>query len=278
MRRTRVIIAFVALCSLQHVFAQDVTGTVIDSDTHGNLAFVNVGIIGKNIGTVTDSTGRFTLSLATANETDTLRLSLVGYKPKDLLVSEIKSKTVLTPISLTPQTIMLREIDVVSTALSRVVLGTKPESKLVNVGFIYNNLGHEIGSVFRNSREMIIDSIRLNIAKCKYPRLYLRLNIYTMIDGRIETIQRKPYYISITEKEALNHPTFDMSQHNVVVDSDFVVSVEIVRDLGEKGLYFYANLNDRKTPAIYRATSHANWIYMQHKSKPVGISIQVYGH
>jgi len=256
-------------------------GIVIDSVSNTPLPYVNIGIVEKNVGTVSDSTGYFKIPLDSQYDSDTLIFSLVGYAKRSFVVADFKmlNKSGPIKIGLKPQPIILNEITILSSESPPTVLGNKPGSRMVNAGFIYNQLGHEIGSVFRNkSNELIIDSVRLNFVKCNYDHVYLRLNVYKMEGDEIENVLQKPYYISLTRSAILNRPTFDMTEHHIVVNGDFLVSVELVKDLGEKGLYFYAKINDDTSPGIYRATSQSNWIYMQHKSQPVGISIQAFVH
>lgn len=260
---------------------QQYEGIVIDSVTNTPLPYVNIGIMGKNVGTVSDSSGYFKIELASKYESDTLRFSMVGYANRDFVVADFKEskKSGQLKIGLKPQPIVLKEVTVLSSESSRMVLGNKPKSRMVNAGFVYNKLGHEIGSVFRNkSNELIIDSVRLNFVKCNYDHIYLRLNIYKMDGDEIENILQKPYYISLTRDEILNSPILDVTNHHITVNGDFLISIELVKDLGEKGLYFYARINDDTSPGIYRETSQSNWIYMKHKSQPVGISIQAFVH
>lgn len=266
---------------VKRTMGQQYEGFVIDSVNNRPLPYVNIGIIGKNVGTVSDSTGYFKIPLDSDYDSDTLRFSLVGYAKKSFVVGDVKKskKTGQLKIYLPSQPIVLTEITIHSLETPRLVLGNKPRSKMVNAGFIYNKLGHEIGSVFRNrDNELILDSVRLNFAKCNYSHIYLRLNVYKMEGGEIENILQKPYYISLTRNEILKNPTFAMTDYPIAVHGDFLISVELVKDLGEKGLYFYAKLNDDAYPGIYRETSQSNWIYITHKSQPVGISIQAFVH
>lgn len=263
------------------VMGQQYEGNVIDSLNTTPMPYVNIGIVGKNIGTVSDSSGYFKIMLDSKYDADTLRFSMVGYARKDFLVSDFRKLKNSDPMKvwLKPQAIVLDEVTIQSSKEPGIVLGNKPKSKLVNAGFIYNKLGHEIGSVFRNtSGELIIDSIKLNFVKCNFDYVYFRLNVYKVEGDKIENILQKPHYISLTRNETLKCPTIDLMDHRISVKGDFLVSIELVKDLGEKGLYFYAKINDDTSLGIYRETSQSNWIYMKHKSKPVGISIQAFVH
>lgn len=86
MKRILLLVVFVLI---QQVVAnaQVFEGNIKDAKTNENLAYVNVGVIGKASGTVTDDNGHFKLSLNNSN-TDSLRISMIGYMPKTCLVSD----------------------------------------------------------------------------------------------------------------------------------------------------------------------------------------------
>lgn len=92
MKQTLIIILVCILYS--SVFAQSqaiVTGTVADnSANHNPLAYVSIGVAGKNAGTLTDSKGNFSLSLDDAYNSDTLRISMLGYKSVAYKVADFK--------------------------------------------------------------------------------------------------------------------------------------------------------------------------------------------
>jgi len=253
---------------------------VYDSVSNTPLSYVNIGIIGKNVGTVSDSSGFFEITLDAKYDSDSLQFSLIGYTKKSYPVGDFKSKNPRQlKVWLKPEPTLLHEITIRPSDNPQLILGNKPKSKLVNVGFVYNKLGHEIGSVFRNKdRTLLIDSVRLNFVKCSYDHIYLRLNVYNVQGNQIENILQKPYYISLSRNEVLKNPTFDLTDQQIRVNGDFLVSIELIKDLGEQGLYFYAIINDDISPGIYRETSQGSWVYMKHKSKPVGISIQAFAH
>ncbi len=74
------------------LFAQNmVVGTVKDSETKKPIPYVNIGIVKKNIGTVSDSEGKFDLKFPLTLENDIIKLSSIGYKSKSMLVKHFSS-------------------------------------------------------------------------------------------------------------------------------------------------------------------------------------------
>ena len=72
------------------LYSQFVTGKIIDADSKIPLEYVNIGVIGKDKGTVCDKAGVFSLELPERFDNDTLRISIVGYDPVLYSVWEFK--------------------------------------------------------------------------------------------------------------------------------------------------------------------------------------------
>src|SRR3569833_462493 len=144
MKKLLLFIAFVFIEGV-NAHAQTFEGTIKDAKTNNNLAYVNVGVIGKSTGTVSDDNGHFKLSLNNSN-TDSLRISMIGYEPKTYLVSDfIMHYTPGEIIMLTPAVNQLTEVKILGRKYKLVVLGNTTQSKSTNAGFTSNRLGNEIG-------------------------------------------------------------------------------------------------------------------------------------
>ncbi|MBI1769984.1 MAG: carboxypeptidase-like regulatory domain-containing protein [Bacteroidetes bacterium] len=271
------IFILIHFCSSGFLFAQNFKGVILDSATNAPLPYVNIGIVGGNNGTVSNEQGVFELLINPA-DTDTLRASYIGYAPYTISISEFRkhASSVQLVIRMTQRPVLLDEIVVKPLKGDLLTIGNRPGSKSVNANFSTNMLGCEIGTRFTNNRLLIIDSVRLCIAKCLFDTIYLRVNIYKIDHGKFDQILKSPVYISLTRKEALKKPVINITEHYAMVEGDFAVTIEIVRDLGEKKLAFYADLTDNVYPGIYRNTSQANWNFMKHKNKPAGISLLAY--
>jgi hypothetical protein len=92
-----------------------ITGTVSDAKTNELLPFATVYVAGTTQGTLTDSTGRFTLSKLSAGAVP-LVVSMVGYQPYQQTITITASLTATSPapiiIRLTAMTNMLDEATV----------------------------------------------------------------------------------------------------------------------------------------------------------------------
>src|ERR1700712_2947038 len=108
MKRTLFLIA-ISILLIQCAYGQLLTGTVKDNKNKQRLPFVNVGIVSKGIGTVTDTTGAFKLNLNN-NDSDSLRISMIGYYPQSFLVADLKKNSGPLNVQLVTRQIQLREV------------------------------------------------------------------------------------------------------------------------------------------------------------------------
>ena len=83
--------------------AQSHRGQVLDAVTGQPLVFVNLSVIGTNVGATTDFNGRFELAVAPG---DSVRISYVGYEDQIWIVSEAN----FTELRLQVSTTTLNEV------------------------------------------------------------------------------------------------------------------------------------------------------------------------
>ena len=71
----------------------ELKGVVFDSKTKQVLPYVNISILKNNKGTVTNELGAFMLIASDINATDTIRFQFIGFKTKNVTISEIQSSS-----------------------------------------------------------------------------------------------------------------------------------------------------------------------------------------
>jgi len=258
------------------IFSYNVTGqslfegTIKDKKTHMILPYVNIGIIGKNIGTVSNPNGDFKIKLEDKYNNDSLRFSMIGYNSKTFKIADIKNK-IANPLKIeleTSQT-QLSEVVVYSREFKEKVLGNETESKAIVAGFSSNELGNEVGIVIKiKHKPTYIETFNVNIASNKYDTLKFRINFYTLKDGMPDkNILKQPIIVKTTLKNG--KLSIDLRKSNIIVEDDFLVALEWIEDLGKDGLYFSASLMG--SPVIARYTSQGDW----NKIGPVSLGFNV---
>ncbi len=111
------------------------------------------------------------------------------------------------------------------------VLGNRSNGKNVVATFARNELGTEAGAPIQVKREVWVKEAHFNIAVNKLDTLFFRVNLYELEDGRVgEKILRENVFIQTAIEEG--EISVDLSPYNIVVDRDFLLCLEWVKDMG----------------------------------------------
>jgi len=222
------------------VFCQPHSGKILSSETKLGIGFVNVGIKGKNIGTVSDEHGNFIINLERIDENDSVRFSMIGFESKSFQVGNFKQDTSKF-IYLNPRVFSIEEVKVLYQRPRKVLIGYEVTSGL-SAGFGYNFLGCEFGIKVNIKRPVRLLDLNLNVASCTFDTVTYRLNIYQSIDkSEYKNILTKPIYISFT-KDKINEPvTFDLSKYFIKIEGDVYIALELFKDFGEGKLFYYTD-------------------------------------
>lgn len=239
--------------------AQQMQGKVVDQ-LGQPLEYVNIGVVGKNVGTVSSASGSFQINLPPDLDQDTLQISALGYGTRKWKVADFKNSYAgqTAQVVLQEQAVALQEVMVRPRKFVTKVIGNEAASKSIMAGFKDNSLGSEVGVVLKIKKPSFLENVNFNIARNKYDTLFLRINIYRMgKNGPEENILQEPIYINLPQREVGRSISLDLSHKNIYLESDAFLSLELVRDLGEGGLWF--SMGFLGSPSYYRKTSQGNW-------------------
>ena len=238
-------------------YSQTLSGRVLEVGTKKPISYVNIGILGKNIGTVSDSLGYFTLKYNESNKNDTLKFSCIGYESINLnpayLIGKSNDEVLMNKIIY-----KLQEVVVKPLPKSKIkVLGKTGYSRIMAIGKKCTQPGSEIGVLFRNKQPLSIQKANLYCSSdCKEEVLF-RINISDEKDGRPDnSILKKPIILKYRFKKGDNF--FDLSDYNIVALKDFILTYELISlPKGSYGPQFGLSLLGTKS--LWRYTSQANW-------------------
>ena len=262
----RLILIFFILIS-NPLFGQIFSGKVIERNSKLPIEFVNIGIVAKNIGTTSDMKGNYKIVIDSVFDNDSLLFSSIGYLPYSLKVADYKNLDNWN-IQLKKRTYEIDEVVINPKKFKRQILGVKSKSKKMQAGFKENNLGYELGLLLKVKKSAFLEKVDISIAICTYDSIFYRLNIYRVRDKmKFENVLQKPIYISLPKEKVKEVISIDLKPLNIVVEGDFLITLEHVKDLGTGSLLFSAALL-KKT--YYRKTSQGKW-----EKVPIGIGISV---
>lgn len=240
---------------------------MINSSDRRPIEYVNIGIPGKNIGTVSDEAGKFGLVVDPRYDTDSVLFSIIGFEPQAIAVSELRA-TAISSIKLKEKVYELTEVVIQPKDYRTKTLGVTSKSKKFSAGFTDNLLGYECGIRMSVKKTAIVKQVNINVSYCSYDTVFYRLNIYEERDKLgFKNILQEPIYILMDRELVKDEIQIDLRSKDISVDGDFLVTLEHIKDLGEGKLLFSAGLR-KKTH--FRKTSQGAW-----ETAPVGISISV---
>lgn len=89
-------------------FSQEIemNGIIADSETENPVEFVNIGVLHKNKGTISNLNGKFKLSVSKKFLNDSLTISHINYYPVKIPIENFNNKTIF----LEPKTNELSEV------------------------------------------------------------------------------------------------------------------------------------------------------------------------
>jgi hypothetical protein len=239
------------------VFSQTRSGKVLSNDTKSGIAFVNVGIIGRNVGTVTDGSGNYTITLDNINDKDSLRFSMIGYESKSFLISQFKADSVKN-VYMVPRNYFLTEVKIVSQRTHQIRLGMPVTSDALKSGFESNDLGSELGIKVYARKQVVLKQININVAICTYDSVVYRINIYQVVNKTdFKNILIEPIYISFSKDKIAKAISLDLLKYSIRIEGDVLIALELFKDLGEGRLLFNTQFFTGIT--YHRKTSEGRW-------------------
>lgn len=250
---------FILIICLGYCSAQTISGIVVDNANSESIPFVNIGLKGKGIGTVSDIDGNYRLIIPALNNQDTIIFSCIGYESLAIKVNDFMQRygEKENKIILVKRNVELQEVTIKPKKLTQKTYGNTTDSKNFMSGFASNDLGSELGIPMRAGKGLsYIEDVNFNIAENSYDSVTFRVNIYSFKKGMPDTTVLK-YPIYVTTKIKSGTLTVDLKPYNIVVEGNFLVSLEWLKDLGEGTLKFSSSFLG--ADCYIRKTSQDTW-------------------
>lgn len=266
--RRRIIISFLAFLLLSSIgFGQTYSGYVYDQ-TGNPLKYVNIGIVGKDIGCVSNNDGNYVLEVGAGFEDDTIRFSYIGYESFSMKLSEFDD--VLKDVTLYYVHLELQGAVVMPKDFKDVVLGKRYKKRSnFMAGFDGVDKGHELAGFINIRKKTFIESIVIQIVQNTCDTVLTRLNIYLRDGKGWRIVNKKPTYVKIPPKYVgdLVITKGKDSANDIVVDDDIMIALEWLGKK-DKGVFYLRGGFPGKSFA--RKASQGNW-----KKMPVDVAISV---
>ena len=213
----------------------ELLGRIVDAKTDLPLSYVNVGILNREVGTVTDSLGNFELNVLEEFSNDTVRISMIGYEPLELKLADIVKKKDTLKVRLKEQISELNEVVVSAKAFKRRTLGNKTESKFISTGFGYNQLGAEMGiKINIRKNPTFVDAFNFTVSQNRLSaKSIFRLNFYEVNKRKPGKNILKDNILVTVEPKQTGKMTIDLKPYDIVLKEDVIATLEWVANEGE---------------------------------------------
>jgi predicted alpha/beta superfamily hydrolase len=248
------------------IFSQtQITGKVIDTNDKRPLAYVNIGIKEKNIGTISKEDGSFSIDIPSEYQSGSLTFSIVGYYESNLSIKDLNSKGNVT-IQLKEKPTQLEEVVVTGKKLVEKKYGIKRRGAIhFTDGIFKKDDSFEIGQAIRLGNSLAqITSLNLHINSLRPDSANFRINFYRYdVDENIpkERIVEK----SILQRHPINEGwlKFDLSNYNILIKGDVLISLEFIPEIDAKQIFYEVKLGG-SSKSFFRKTSLGKWIRPPH--------------
>ncbi len=191
MKLTLTILIFLSISNFGYSQGKTISGEVQNFENNEPLAYVNIGIANKTVGTVSSKNGLFKLSLNDkVTSKDTVLFSFIGFRTERYLVSELYN---LDTILLQPENTPLDEVVL---SLKKIKLKPKKIGRsskglgLTHANFysyyekdVDDRLSKERGMKFNMKRNCHIKDLNFNITGNDFKSLKFRVNFYNVKNG-----------------------------------------------------------------------------------------------
>lgn len=238
-------------------------GVVLNSKAKQPVPYVSIGIANKNIGTVSNMDGEYTLKIPSSLLSDSITFSSIGYHS----VKRLASNAEMLPIYIKENAILLEEVVVETSDKSKkVVLGTKKHSNN-KFGFISGTgAGAEAakkfnpprsGSIYLNSAEIYVFN-RLNQPFSLLVHVYEH-NEQSDLPGK-ELLKRQ---VMIQSSIDQGWVSVNLNDQQLVFDKTFYVSFQWIDENTQNPMISLKGKNSLSRPVSLgkwaRSKKHFNW-------------------
>jgi hypothetical protein len=210
-------------------------GVILDKKEQSALSYVNIGLLNSEIGTVSDLEGEFEIQIPESKDADSLRFSMIGYKPLRLSVKDLMDHKDNLQINLEEAISSLEEVVLKAKTWKKKKLGNETKSNFIGHLFYYEQLGKEMGIKLKvNKKPNYVEAFSFHVSYNRFSaKSFFRLNIYDIVDGKPNQNILKDNIIISVEPKKTGMISTNLEAYNIVLTKDVFVSREWIDTEGE---------------------------------------------
>ena len=253
--------------------AQSVSGVVMDKVTLQELKYATIGVVGKDIGTTTNEKGAFTINLVKSIDTDSIKISYVGYKSFYISIAALKKKAAngkLFLAYLDKEDYLLQEVT---------ILSSKP--KIYKDGFglripgyaecFKTDISSELGSFYTTNKILTPNQITFKVKSCSFDSAIFSVNIYKVnSDSSLTNLMAKPVLSTIRKTSKGKEVVFLLKDClKEKISNSYAICISLVSTAGDGKL---------KLPIYYGSGYWRKLCESKLERLPVKVGLSVKGY
>lgn len=277
MNKISILIAFLFGVSNFIMAQNSYSGSVYEENSTTPIPYAIVKVQHKNIGIVSNESGKFNLSNQGIDAGDSIIVTCLGYKPKSFSVSEWKNDL---SIYMKPDPIQLSEAKISAKRAKEIKIGiTNGGTKSLFIPLFTkkefstdNLIGREIGTIFNIENNCSINGIHIYVASNKYDSIKMRAIFYSVENGLPkDIIVNRDIIFSVSEKNGWVN--IDISQHNIHFDKGQQIALTLMTldETNKDQFFIYAKMLS-KNGLLRRDNALGDW-----KKSKGGMSMYISG-
>ena len=277
MNKISILIAFLFGVSNFIMAQNSYSGSVYEENSTTPIPYAIVKVQHKNIGIVSNESGKFNLSNQGIDAGDSIIVTCLGYKPKFFSVSEWENDM---NIYMAPDPIQLSEAKISAKRAKEIKIGiTNGGTKSLFIPLFTkkefstdNLIGREIGTIFNIENNCSINGIHIYVASNKYDSIKMRAIFYSVENGLPkDIIVNRDIIFSVSEKNGWVN--IDISQHNIHFDKGQQIALTLMTldETNKDQFFIYAKMLS-KNGLLRRDNALGNW-----KKSKGGMSMYISG-
>jgi len=229
-----ILLVILAYSSLS--FSQEIVlnGTILDSETLKPVEYVNIGILNKNQGTITNLKGEFTLNIPAQFENDSITISHINYHQVKISVKNFSNSTII----LEPKTTELTEVIVSNKKLKTRKIGVKSYNRLLSMRVISenNDIVEAAQRINIPDKEVKVKAVNFALRYwSKIEDVKVRINFYENVDNAPQKkIVFKNIIAELPTQEKIGWIHIDLNKYNIYLDQDFFIGIEFIPNFETK--------------------------------------------
>ena len=277
MKKISILFAFLLGFSNFITAQNSYSGSVYEENSTTPIPYAIVKVQHKNIGIVSNESGKFNLSNQGIDAGDSIIVTCLGYKPKFFSVrgwkNEMSIYMIPDPIQLSDAIVSAKRAKETKIGITNggtkslfIPLFTKKEFSTDNL------IGREIGTIFNIEKNCSINGIHIYVASNKYDSIKIRAIFYSVENGLPkDIIVNRDIIFSVSEKNGWVN--IDISQHKIQFNKGQQIALTLMTldETNKDQFFIYAKMLS-KNGLLRRDNALGNW-----KKSKGGMSMYISG-